>query len=265
MTGDRWSGADDYESYVGRWSRQVARLFVSGLDVPTGSAWVDIGCGTGALSAAVLELGGPAGVTGVDPSADFVEAARHAIGDDRATFAVGSAAALPLPVASADALVSGLVLNWLPNVTEALGEMRRVGRPNAMIAAYVWDYADGMELIRRFFDAAIALDPAAIEEDEGVRFPICSPAGLRDAFEGAGLLDVTTWPIEIDTVFRDFADYWDPFETGVGAAPAYAMRLDVAHRTAIRERLRATLPIELDGSIRLTARAWAVRGRSPGI
>jgi hypothetical protein len=117
-----------------------------------------------------------------------------------------------------------------------------------------------MQLIRSFFDAATEVDEGAVDEDEGSRFPLCSPLGLRTAFEDAGLEQVTTWGIEVPTVFRDFDDYWRPFETGVGAAPAYAMRLDVTKREAIRDRLRATLPTAPDGSIHLVARAWAVRG-----
>jgi hypothetical protein len=132
-----------------------------------------------------------------------------------------------------------------------------------MIAGYVWDYADRMEIIRRFFDAAIELDPAAVAADEGLRFSICAPAPLRAAFEDAGLEEVEVRPIEVPTVFTGFDDYWTPFLSGTAPAPAYAMRLSEAERVRLRERLRATLPTEADGSIHLVARAWAVRGRNP--
>lgn len=261
MTGaDRWSGGDAYERYVGRWSRQVAPIFVDWLAITPRRDWLDVGCGTGALSATVLAQADPASIVGIDPSADFVAHAREGVADPRASFAVGDAQAIPLPVASVDVVVAGLVLNFVPDPAAGLAEMVRVAVPGATVAAYVWDYAEGMELMRHFFDAAIALDPAAVAEDEGVRFPICRPDPLRRAFVGAGLVAVEVRAIDVPTVFPGFDEYWTPFLSGVGAAPAFAMRLDEGRRNAIRDRLRATLPMEPDGSIHLSARAWAARG-----
>lgn len=257
---DRWSGADAYERYVGRWSRQVARIFVDWLAVESDRRWLDLGCGTGALTATILERAAPASVLGLDPSADFVEHARRGVADPRASFAVGSAGAIPIGAASVDVAVAGLVLNFVPDPAAGLAELVRVTVPGGVVAGYVWDYAEGMQLMRHFFDAAIALDPAAVAEDEGVRFPICRPDPLRQAFVAAGIDDVEVRPIEVPTVFASFEEYWAPFLSGVGAAPAFAMRMDEAHRNAIRDRLRATLPTEPDGSIRLSARAWAARG-----
>jgi hypothetical protein len=117
-----------------------------------------------------------------------------------------------------------------------------------------------MQLIRHFFDAAVALDPKAIEYDEGPRFPICRPDALRQLFESTGPQEVEVRPIEIPTVFRDFDDYWTPFLGGQGPAPQYAMSLNEEHRSALRERIRAGLPFNADGSISLTARVWAARG-----
>lgn len=257
---DRWSGGDAYERYVGRWSRKVAPIFVDWLAVEAGRRWLDVGCGTGALSATVLAQADPESVVGIDPSADFVSHARERVADPRASFAVGDAEAIPLPVASVHVVVAGLVLNFIPDPAAGLAEMIRVAAPGATVAAYVWDYAEGMELMRAFFDAAIALDPAAVAEDEGVRFPICRPEALREAFAAAGLGAVEIRAIEVPTVFASFEEYWTPFLSGVGAAPAFAMRMDEAHRNAIRDRLRATLPTKPDGSIHLSARAWAARG-----
>jgi hypothetical protein len=117
-----------------------------------------------------------------------------------------------------------------------------------------------MDLIRAFFDAAIAEDPAAIDADEGRRFPICRPDALTATFRDAGLAEVDVRAIDVPTVFADFDDYWTPFLSGIGPAPGYAMRLSEERRAALRERLRATLPTAADGSIALIARAWAVRG-----
>lgn len=262
MPRDRWTGGDDYEAYVGRWSRKVAPKFIDWLAIPPGARWLDVGCGTGALSGAILERAVPSSVVGVDPSADFVDVAARMQTDPRVRFAVADAAALPLETGSVDVVVAGLVLNFVPDVAKALGEMRRVAVPAGTVATYVWDYAGRMDLIRRFFDAAIALDPGAATHDEGVRFPICSPGGLRDAFETAGMTGVDVHALDITTRFRDFDDYWAPFLTGVGAAPAYVVSLGPDVQDALRTRLEETLPIAADGSIELIARAWAVRGRA---
>jgi hypothetical protein len=152
-------------------------------------------------------------------------------------------------------------VNFVPDPGRAVAEMARVARAGATVAAYVWDYAGKMELMRYFWDTAAALDPDAAERDEGRRFPLCRPEPLAALFRGAALREVETRPIDVPTVFRDFDDYWTPFLGGQGPAPGYAMSLDEERRAALRERLRARLPIEPDGSIRLIARAWAVRGR----
>jgi SAM-dependent methyltransferase len=156
--------------------------------------------------------------------------------------------------------VSGLVLNFIPQPDRAVTEMTRVTRSGGVVAAYVWDYAGRMQLIRHFFDAAMALDPNAAELDEGRRFPICQPDALSRLFESAGLHNVEVRPIEVSTVFRDFDDYWSPFLGGQGPAPGYVMSLSDERRAALRERIRAGLPFARDGSIPLVARAWSVRG-----
>ena len=259
---DSWAGGDSYEAYVGRWSRQVARRFVSRLGVADDGRWLDVGCGTGALTSAVLELCSPAAVVGVDPSPGFLARAAATIADPRAGFQQGDALHLP-DTAAFDAVVSGLVLNFVPDGPGALAAMRRAGRPGAVIASYVWDYAEGMQVIRHFWDAATACDPAATGLDEGARFPICRPGPLRDLFTGAGLADVVVEPIELPTVFRDFDDFWTPFLGGTGPAPAYAASLSSARLSALRDEVRAHLPIGSDGRIPLTARAWSARGSVP--
>jgi hypothetical protein len=120
-----------------------------------------------------------------------------------------------------------------------------------------------MQLMRYFWDAAVELDRAAFELDEGRRFPLCQPDALRRLFAQAGLLEVQVRPIDVPTRFRDFDDYWTPFLGGQAPAPGYAMSLTDEGRAALRERIRAKLPIASDGSIDLIARAWAVRGRTP--
>jgi SAM-dependent methyltransferase len=257
---DTWAEGDPYEAYIGRWSRAVAREFLRSLGVPSGAEWLDVGCGTGALAQTIVERAAPAAVLGVDRSEGFVASARRRVGDPRARFEVGDAQALPVASGAFDAVVSGLVVNFVPEPPRMVAEMARAARAGGTVALYVWDYAGRMELIRRFWDAAAANDPAAAALDEGVRFPICAPAPLSTLLAGAGLADVATFAIDVPTVFRDFEDYWSPFLGGQGPAPGYAASLAEERRAALRERIRAQLPVGPDGSIRLTARAWAARG-----
>ena len=145
---DNWEHGDAYELFIGRWSSLVAVEFLDWLDLPGGLRWVDVGCGTGALSEAILDTQDPTSVVGVEPSAGFVRAAIQRLGD-RATVHEAPAEHLPLPDGSADIVVSGLVLNFIPDLPAALAEMRRVA-PDGIVAGYVWDYTGGMEMLALF-------------------------------------------------------------------------------------------------------------------
>jgi SAM-dependent methyltransferase len=184
-------------------------------------------------------------VVGVDPSEAFVR-------QNRTTRVVGDGTALPFGRGVFDVVVSGLALNFMADPQLGVDEMARVAREGGVVTAYVWDYAEGMQLMRHFWDA--------VEDrgrDEAARFPICRPDALEDAWRGAGLQDVRTGHITIPTVFADFDDYWRPFLGGAGAAPGYLLSLPEDKQAELRERVRETLP---RGEIRLTARAWTVRG-----
>jgi len=255
---DTWESGEPYEAYVGRWSRRVAPLFLRWLGVDSGRHWLDVGCGTGALCATIMARCAPASVTGIDQSDGFLACAHACLGG-RATLVRGSATALPLADASVDVVVSGLVLNFIPDASAAVAEMKRVTRAGGMLGAYVWDYAAKMELMRYFWDAAVELDPAARKLDEGERFPLCRPEALIELFSAAQLDHVRTTAIEVPTTFANFAAYWQPFLGGQGPAPAYAMSLDEDRRERLRERISARLPRGANGAIPLTARAWAVR------
>jgi SAM-dependent methyltransferase len=238
----------------------VASEFIDWLGIAGGARWLDVGCGTGTLVGTILARSNPASVAGMDRSEAYVAHARARITDTRAEFRAGDAQSLPYADNAFDAAVSGLVLNFVPDKEKAAREMARVVRPSGVVGVYVWDYAGEMQLMRRFWDAAGALDPAARELDEGRRFPICQPERLASLFGEAGLAATASRAIDVPTVFGDFDDYWTPFLGGQGPAPGYCMSLNESRRTALRERLRATLPAAGDGSLSLMARAFAIRG-----
>jgi SAM-dependent methyltransferase len=221
---------------------------------------MDVGCGTGALTQAVLNEAAPAKVRGEDPSSAHVAHVREHLNDPRVEFAVGDAQAIAMPDATFDYVVSGLVLNFVPDPAVALAEMKRVTQARGTVAGYVWDYTSGMEMMRYFWDAASELDARARELDEAIRFPLFSPNGLVALWKGSGLREVEVVPLVVPTVFQDFDDYWKPFLGGQGPAPRYNMSLSEDARTRLRELLRERIPTQSDSSIRLRARAWAARG-----
>jgi SAM-dependent methyltransferase len=257
---DAWTSEQAYEPYIGRWSRLVAPRFLRWLPDGASLSWCDVGCGTGALAHAILATEDPRRVVGIDRSVDYLAAAQRGTGDSRFESTVGSASAIPAEDGEFDRVVSALVLNFVPQPVEAMREMRRITRVGGVVGAYVWDYAEGMQLIRMFWDAAIALDPGVAELDEARRFPLCDPRPLRGLFESAGLAAVEVTAVEVPTVFADFDDLWRPFLGGQGPAPGYCATLSDDRRSALREQLRDLLPVQPDGSIPLRARAWAVRG-----
>jgi SAM-dependent methyltransferase len=256
---ETWGSGDPYERYVGRWSRSIARAFLPWLGVPSGQTWGDVGCGTGALVECILATADPTLVFAIDRSDGFLAAAQARIDDRRVRFELADASALPWAEASCDVTVSGLVLNFVPDPSAMAREMVRVTRPQGTVAAYVWDYSGGMQMMRHFWDAAIAISPGDAALDQAERFPLCQPEPLKALFRDAGLSAVAVRAIDIPTVFRNFDDYWLPFLGKQGAAPTYLASLDSQTRAQIRAALEARLAAA-DGPIALTARAWAVQG-----
>ena len=244
-------------------AKRAARDFLGWLQPSPGLRWLDVGCGTGAFTQTLLATVEPASVLGVDPSPHFVAHTRKAVADPRASFAVGNAMQLELEDAAFDAAAAALALNFVPDPQTGAREMTRVVKPGGLVAAYVWDYAGEMRMMRVFWDAAVELNPAAAEFDEGRRFPICEPDALTACFSACGLVDVGVTALDVDMRFRDFDDYWLPFLGGQGPAPAFATSLAEAERDRLRDLIRSRLPAAPDGSIRLVRRAWAVRGRVP--
>lgn len=262
MTGT-WSDGGAYERFMGRWSALLAHRFVEWLEPVAGARWVDVGSGTGALSGVVLSTAAPAAVVAVDPSPAFTAYAASRFDDPRVGVRTGTAEDLPLDSRAADYVVAGLVLNFVADPGRAVAQMARVARPGGTVACTVWDYGEGMQMLRIFWDAAVALDPAAADLDEA-RFEVCRPGALAGVLRGAGLRDVEGGELVVPTVFAGVDDFWQPFLGGQGAVAGYVGGLGDDARDALADEVRRRLPVADDGRVHLTARAWVARGLSEG-
>lgn len=253
-------GGDSYDLLMGRWSRLLAPMFVRFANVQDGEHVLDVGCGTGSLTRALLETGHSVRVTGIDGSADYVAINRETSGTDRAKFEQGDAQALPYADDSFDKTVSLLVMNFIPDATRAVMEMKRVTRTGGSVAAAVWDYGDGMKMLRLLWDEAAAIDDTAVKRHER-NMPLCRQGELAALWAECGLKSVADTGLTIQMDFTSFDDYWSPFLTGPGPSGAYVSGLDAATRAKLKDRLRAKLAGGSDEApFSLSARAWAVSG-----
>jgi SAM-dependent methyltransferase len=255
---------DAYEAYVGRWSRPLAEAFLAWFAAPVAGRWLDVGCGTGALTEAVLAATDPIAVVGIDPSPEFLGAAQSHIADPRVRFEVGDARALPVMSGDYDAVIAGLVLHFIPDPAPAVAEMVRATRPGGVVGASVWDIPGEMQRTKYLWGAVAVIDPDAATLDPPQNFPICHPEPLAELFRAAGLDDVVVDALDLPMAFRHLDDFWLPHTlAGSAIAQRYVSGLDDEQQAALREQLRATLPFAADGSLHLTDRAWAVRGTKP--
>lgn len=252
---------DAYDRHVGRYSGALARALIEAVGVEEGSRALDVGCGPGALTAALADTLGPDQVAAVDPSEPFAAACRERV--PGADVRVAYADRLPFEDGSFDLTLSQLVLNFVPDAPAALREMLRVTRSGGVVAACVWDYAAEMTMLRAFWDAAVAVDPDTRDLHEGVRTPYGRPDKLGELWRDAGLLDVVTGPIVVRASYAGFDDLWAPFTLGVGPAGAHTTSLGEPEREALRAEFHSRLDSP-EGPFELSARAWMVRGRAPG-
>lgn len=256
---DAWSDADNYEPYMGRWSRQLASELLVWLDVAPDARWLDFGCGTGAVTAAILAQADPRSVLAVDPSRPYLDAARAAISDPRATFLLGTAESLrDLPL-QLDAIVSGLVLNFVPDPRATLDYLARTADEGATVGVYVWDYSE-MEMLGLFWDVASTFPASAPILQRLERFADLDRDELEGVVGDAGFTQVESQEVTVSMVFPDFDDYWRPLLGRQGPASYLLGELAPDDRDDLGEALRAVLPIESDGSIHLRARALMARG-----
>jgi SAM-dependent methyltransferase len=254
-----------YERFMGRWSRLLAPNFIVFARVKNGNRVLDVGTGTGSAAAAV-EASMPASeVVGIDPSAGFIASAQKNAKSKRAHFEVGDAQALKFKSASFDNTVALLVMNFIPDHNKAIAEMRRVTRAQGTVSACVWDYNEGMQSLRFFWDEAVAFDPAIEPRDER-HMKLSRQGQLGDLWRKAGLVDVTEQPLTIDQSFSSFNEYWGPFTTGAGPGGAYVVSLSDDRRQQLEARMRKRLLGDRKGGpFTLMARAWCVRGEVPKI
>ena len=268
VSGDQdsiFSAAQAYERFMGRWSRRLAPRFVEFAGVRDGDAVLDIGSGTGALTSAVAKIAPASRIVGIDPSAPYVALARSQHGSTRIDFEVGDAQQMRFESGMFDRTLSLLVVNFIPDVRKAVREMKRVTKSEGTVAAAVWDYGDGMEMLRMFWDEAVALDPASAPKDER-NMPLCRRGDLAALWRDHGLLDVVEEALVVETRFASFDDFWTPFLEKQGPAGAYVASLSPEDRDALRLRLRRRLHGDgPDKAIVLHARAWAVRGTASHI
>ena len=257
---DRWITAEAYDTFMGRWSRPVAQLFLEWIKPAPHSHWLEVGCGTGALTQAICTLSRPSSLVACDPSPGFIAYARNSNTGCPSTFIIAESDSLPSREGGFDFVVSGLVLNFLPEPPRSVRSMKDRLRVGGVLAAYVWDYQDGMDLLRTFWEEAVALDPSASHLAERHRFPICRPNPLAELFSQAGLGSIEVRPFEITMVFDTFDAYWLPFLGGAGPAPAYVAALTPEARSQLRNRLELRHLPSSNESIRLAARAFGIRG-----
>ena len=252
-----------YERFMGRWSQLLAPRFVTFAGIKNGQRVLDVGTGTGSAAAAV-EASMPASeIVGIDPSQAFIVHAQKHAKSARAHFEVGDAQALKFKDASFDQTLALLVMNFIPDHGKAIAEMRRVTRPQGTVSACVWDYDSGMQMLRFFWDEAIALDPAIEPKDER-HMKLSHRGQLGELWKKAGLTNVQEAPLVIDQAYSSFNDYWEPFTKGAGPGGAYVVALPQDRRQQLEARMRKRLLGDRqDGPFMLTARAWCVRGDVP--
>jgi ubiquinone/menaquinone biosynthesis C-methylase UbiE len=258
--------AGNYERLMGRWSRRLAPLFIDHAGVAEGEELLEVGCGTGSLTFALMAAAGLASLTAIDHSKIYLAAAQAKDRDARICFEQGDGCSLRFADASFDRAVSMLVLpSVLPQPELMVAEMRRVTRPGGIVAAAFWDSPGGSPSQRMLWDTAAALDDAAAAaRDRTMSRPIYAPGALARMWAEAGLTEIGQRSLMIRMDFADFADYWEPFASGEGALGAYVATLDDAARDRLQRHLRsAYLTGRPDGERSFVAVALSCRGVVP--
>ena len=260
MSLNGWNNSSFYNDFMGRWSMRVAQLFLSWLNENhslQNKKWIDVGCGTGALTFEILKQTNPESVLGVDSSPEYLPKSSSTT---TLSFRRGSSSDLPVKSEQFDYAVSALALNFMPNHDQCIKEMMRVLKKNGILSLYVWDYKEQMEFLRYFWDSAIEAIPRSKDFDEGEKFPICRREALKELFEKNTLTNIEMKDLIIQTEFRNFEDYWIPFLRGQGPSGEFLTSLNEKERNLIKNKLLEKLPYSEDGTITLKARSFAIKG-----
>ena len=248
-------GADAYGRFMGRYSQPLATAFVQLSGVAPGQRALDVGCGTGALTAELVQLLGAEAVSAVDPSEPFVAAVRSRFPD--VDVRLLSAEQLPYPDGSFDCTLASLVVSFMTDPVAGLAEMARVTRAAGLVGATMWDHGGKTGPLAPFWGAVLDLDPDAHDESglAGVR-----EGQLAQLFDAAGLHDTVSTTLTVHVALSDFNDWWDPFTLGVGPAGDYVARLDERGRERLKARCAELFP--RSGPFEVAASAWTVLGRA---
>src|SRR4029453_11036609 len=219
-----YSNPAAYERFMGRWSARLAPSFLRFAEVQDGQNVLDVGCGTGILSSALVSFGASIKVTGIDPVQTYVSFAREAVSTRCAQFEVGVAESLPFADGAFDAALALLVLQDFSDRRQAVREMARVARPGGVVATCQWDFQDGLPMLSLFWHAAEAVAPDAVFSQQGRTPPpsYTTPDDLRALWRSCGMLDVQMANLEMSMEFSSFDDYWQPFLGGSTPTSAFA-------------------------------------------
>jgi SAM-dependent methyltransferase len=244
---------DAYDRFMGRYSVELAPVFADFAGVEPGQTVLDVGCGSGVLTEELARRVGPENVAGVDPSPLLDACAGRVPGAD---LRKGKAEALPWPDDPFDAALAQLVIHFMDDPGAGVAEMARVVAPGGVVAACSWDFSDGMEMLRAYWESVRALDPEAAGESRSFG----TLDELDHLWRERGLEDVEAGPLEVATGYRDFEELWDSFLLGVGPAGEYVVSLPAGEQSALRDEYHRRLG-QPSGSFTMQARSWAVRGR----
>ncbi|MGY9018539.1 MAG: class I SAM-dependent methyltransferase [Alphaproteobacteria bacterium] len=249
-----------YDDFMGRWSRQVATQFLDWIEVERGLRWLDVGCGAGMLAQTVIKNCAPSSVTGADPLEKSIVAAKQHPDNKNIQLEIGDAQDLPFEDSKFDAVISGLMIKFVPDKVKAICEMKRVVRPGSVIALYDWDMDSNMNTTRHFWEAVADIIPEREEDRTTDRTPMTEIDSIAKTFEAAGVKAVQQSTISFTTRFRNLDDYWNPITRNSQNVGRFYQTMTEEQQGAIHEQLKQSLPFADDGSISFESRAVAVKG-----
>jgi SAM-dependent methyltransferase len=258
QTSHLFADGEAYERLMGRWSRLAGEIFLDWLDIPANVRWLDVGCGNGAFTAALIARCAPAEVIGIDPSEGQLSFARTRLGAKSAQFRIGDAQALPFGDDRFDVAVMALVITFLSDPGKAVSEMARVVRPGGWVGTYMWDVPGGGTPVHPIY---VAMESLGMPSPRPPGAEVSRRDAMQALWKDAGLESIETQVIRIPVMYSDFDDFWDSNTVPVGPQGKAIQEMSQTVRAQLRARLREQLPVGPDGRIAYTSFANAVKGR----